>query len=364
LSPFASFAEPEGIPVVAVAKVTREDLAREVSFDAEFHPFQEVDLHSKVSGFLQEIYVDIGDQVEAKQKLAVIEVPELRDDLEHAIAVEERSGQEVARAQAALDDARLTAGRLAAVAKSQPNLVAQQDLDTANARDRGADAALSAAKAAVHEAHANANKLRTMLNYSEIIAPFKGVITRRFADPGAMIQAGTSSSTQALPLVRVSENDKLRLSFPVSMSFVDKVKTGEDIEVRCTAYPAPFHAKISRMTRKVEMETRTMLAEADVTNTDLTIIPGSYANVRLKIDSRDHAIAVPIQAVSREKGGTVLVVKNQNEIEERPVKLGMETPSKVEVTEGLREGELVVVGGRNRLRPGQKVEPLLDKGSP
>jgi len=359
----ASPPEAAQVTTVAVAKATREDLAQEVSFDAEFRPFLETDLHSKVSGFLQDIYVDIGDVVAAKQKIAVIEVPELKDELEHASAAEERSEQQVKSLQAAYEDAHLASGRLTEVGKTQPNLIAQQDLDTSAARDRGAEAALSAAKSAVREARAEVSRLKTLISYTDITTPFAGVITKRFADPGAMIQAGTSSSTQAMPLVRLSELDKLRLAFPVSMSSVDKVKVGDDVEIRCTAFPTPFHAKVSRLSKKVDMETRTMLAEADVPNPDFKIIPGSYASVRLRTASREHVIAVPIQAVSREKGGRVFVVNAQMEIEERPVKLGLETPSKVEILEGLSENELVLIGGRNRLKPGQKVEPkLMEKG--
>ena len=350
---------PEEALAVAVARVTRQDLARELTCEAELRPYQEIDLHAKVAGCLQKITVDIGDRVEAGQLLAVIEVPELGDDIQRANASLKRCQEEVARAQAAHDEAHLVYTRLTAIDKARPNLIAQQELDTAVEKDRATGSSLAAASAEVDVAKADINKLQTMLKYSRITAPFPGVITKRYADPGALIQAGTSSSTQTLPLVRLSQNDRLRLDIPVSVSYVSRVELGDPVQIQVASLDRAFSGKIARSTRKIETATRTMEVEVDVPNTDLKLIPGMYASVILRLDHRDQALAVPVEAVSRKKTCTVFVVGNDQRMEERVVRLGLETPQQVEVTSGVKENELVMIGSRTQVHPGQRVEPKL-----
>jgi RND family efflux transporter MFP subunit len=353
-------AEPEASPMaVAVAKVTREDLSLEHVFEAEFRPYQEIDLHAKVAGFVQSIKVDIGDEVREGDVLATLEIPELPEDLERASALERRNEEEIRRAQAAYEDAHLAFNRLSAINKEKPHLVAQQDLDTGQARDRTAEAALAATRQEVQVSQAEVKKLRAMADYCKITAPFSGVITRRFADQGSLVQGGVSPSTQAMPLVRLSQTDVLRLIFPVSISYVTRIQNGDLVEIRVQGVEKPIAGKICRFSRKVDTETRTMEVEVDVVNRGLKLIPGVYATVALKLDHREKVLAVPAEAVSRQKTCTVIVLNQQNEIEERPVTLGLETPEKIEVLAGLNENDLVMVGSRAQVRPGQKVEPKL-----
>ena len=332
------------LPMVAVAKVDREDLYREVTIPAEFRPYEEVELHAKVSGYVSEMKVDFGDQVKSGQLLATLEVPELSDELHNAMAAAQK-------AEADHADAHLVYTRLVGVNQQQPNLVAQQDLDTAETKDRATAAAIDAAKAEV-------GKYQTMLAYTRITAPFDGVITWRDADPGALIQAGTTSDTQAKSLLRISDNYRLRLDFPVSVEYVKNIHLGDKVDVRVESLGGrSFHGTISRFTQKVNDTTRTMITEIEVPNPDLEIIPGMYATVVLNVENHPQSLAIPIQASA--SGGTtkVLVVNANHEIEERPVTLGLETPSRYEVVSGLREGDLVLMGNPAQLKPGQKVEP-------
>jgi RND family efflux transporter MFP subunit len=349
---------PSAVPI-AVAKVTREDLVRELVCDAELRPYQEVDLHAKVAGYLEKIYVDIGDRVEAGQLLATIEVPELGDDIIRARATLKRSQEEVRRAQAADDDARLVYTRLESVDKAQPNLIAQQELDAALQKQRGSASAVAAARAEVDVTTAEVNKLLTMQKYSRISAPFGGVITKRYADPGALIQAGTSSSTQTLPLVRLSQNDRLRLSIPISVSHVSKINIGDPVSIQVAALGTTLKGSIARSTRKIETTTRTMEVEVDVPNSELKLIPGMYASAMLRLDHCEKTLAVPVEAVSRKDACTVFVVIRENKIEERLVTLGMETPHKLQVLSGLNENDLVMIGSRAQIKPGQQIEPRL-----
>lgn len=363
----------EGIPAtskgnrpVAVVPVQRENLVKDVMVQAEFRPFQEVDLHSKVAGFLATITVDLGDQVTAGQILATLEVPELADDLKRAHALEQRSLIEVQRAESAYGETHVAYTRLAAVNQAQPNLIAQQDLDTALAKDHQAAATLAGARQQVEVARAETSKLNTLAQYSRIAAPFAGVITKRSADPGALIPAAISSGTPA-PLLRVSQLDRLRLVFPVSMSYVSLVHPGTALEIHVQNQDQPLAGTVARISQKIETATRTMDAEVDVPNPELKLIPGMYASVVIQLERHEQVLTLPIQAVARDQTPTVYLINSAQVIEERKVKLGLQTPIRVEILAGLEEGDRVMMGSRGQVRPGQKVEPKLitiDKEQP
>ncbi|HWB97003.1 MAG TPA: efflux RND transporter periplasmic adaptor subunit, partial [Bryobacteraceae bacterium] len=313
------------VPVVATVPVERRDLSNELSVQAEFRPYQEVELHAKVAGFLQSIRVDFGDRVAAGELIATLEVPELKDDMEHATAAEHR-------AEADYRDTHLAYTRLLEVNQSNPHLVAEQDLDAAMARDSSAAANLAAAKS-------EEEKYRTLWGYTRITAPFGGVVTRRYADPGALIQAGTSG--QAQPLIRLSQNDRLRLDFPVSVSYASEIAVGDPVEIRLDRTTQSLSGRIARFTRRIDTDTRTMESEVEVANPDLKLIPGMYATAVLQVQRRPGALAVPVEAVSGSQPPTVYVIAPDGRVEQRKVALGVETPRYYEVLSGLTEGEQV-----------------------
>lgn len=333
-------------PTVAVEKVTREDLSRNVTIPAEFRPYVEVDLHAKVSGYVDQMNVDFGDKVKAGELLATIEVPELEDELQNAEATEKK-------AEADCTNANLIYTRLLAVNKAHPNLVAEQDLDTAAAHYQMAVAAIAEAKAKVSE-------YNTLMAYTRITAPFDGVVTHRYADPGALIQAGTSSDTQSLPLVRVSDNYRLRLDFPVDQNYVQDVHAGDPVQVRVESLGGKtFSGTVSRFTYEITDNTRTMNTEVEVPNPNLEIDPGMYCTVDVMVENHTNVLAIPTEAVVSGETPSVYVVNGDNEIEQRPIQLGLEMPDKYEVLSGLNEGELVVVGNHSEIQTGQKVEPKI-----
>jgi RND family efflux transporter MFP subunit len=336
-------AKTESSRSVAVATVAREDLFRQVEIPAEFRPYVEVELHAKVDGYMQTENVDFGDEVKSNQLLAVLEVPELKAELDTAIAAEKR-------AEADYTNAHLICQRLVLVNKEHPNLVAQQDIDTAEAKNDVAEATVAAAKSDVE-------KYQTLFSYTFITAPFDGVITGRYADPGALIQAGTSSD-HSKALLRISDNYMLRLDFPVSVDYVQYVKKGSPIEVRVDSLGGKkYTGRITRFTHEVNEETRTMTTEIEVPNPKLELTPGMYAAVLLKVQERPSTLAVPIEAVSSGGKPTVFLVNSNNEIEERPVTLGLETATRYEILNGLIEGDKVIIGIRSEYHPGEKVVP-------
>ena len=351
----------ENTLVVAVATVIREDISRSVAFDAELRPHQEIELHAKVTGYLDSLKVDAGDSVQEGQLIATLDVPELKIEIEHALATERRSHAEIERAKAAYEEANLQFTRLMATDKAQPHLIAQQDLDAARARNRSGEASLDAAKEQANVSEADVKKLRAMLVYTQITAPFAGVITKRYSDAGALIQAGTSSGAQ--PVVKLSQNDKLRLVFPVSMTYVGRIKVGNAVEVRIESMNRVVSGKVARFSRKVETATRTMETEVDLSNDDLSLIPGMYASVSLDLEKHEKALVAPVEAVTRNKSGkaSVYLIGKNNSIEEREVTLGMETPTKLEILSGLAENDVLFVGSRAQVKPGEIVTPMVVK---
>src|SRR6185312_11111151 len=216
-----------GIPA-AVATVIRGPMSNSFSVAGEFLPDQEVELHAKVAGYIKKINVDIGDRVRAGQVLAVLEVPELNAqvdganaDVQHSREEILRSQSELARAKADHESLHTAAERLQEVFKTQPGLVAQQELDNAVAKDRSSEAQIDASKSALAaaqqrlvSAQASKQQVSAMQEYSRIVAPFDGVVTWRYADTGALIQSGTSNNN-SLPVVKVAEVNTLRLRVPV-----------------------------------------------------------------------------------------------------------------------------------------------------
>jgi len=369
--PLAESRAAAGVPTVAVARVARGTVTQSLSIAGEFRPFQEIDVHAKVAGYVKSIGVDVGDHVAQGQLIAVLEVPELQDELHQDAAAIARAEEEVnratadlARAESAHDVAHLGSMRLAGVSQVRPNLIAQQDLDEAASRDRVAEAQVSTAKAAVAAARgqlemakANRAKTQTLVGYTRITAPFAGVITHRYADTGAMIQAGTSSQTQTMPLVRLSENRLLRLIIPVPESAVPHVRNGQSVDVEVPALARTFPGTVSRSADRLDADTRTMRVEVDVENQKLELVPGMYAQVAIALQQHRDALTVPVQAVDRDSDQrSVLVVTAKNTIEPRDVAVLLESSDVIAVT-GVREGEMVVLANRARLKPGMVVSP-------
>ncbi len=360
-------------PSVAVAQVKTEDLSRGVVLTAEFKPYQDVDVMAKVAGYVRQINVDIGSHVTQGQLLATLEIPEMADDLKRAQANRQRSEAEVRRAQDELERARsahemshVSYSRLLEVSHTKPGLVAQQEVDDAHSKDLVAEAQVSAAGSALAAAQeqvsvvkAEESRVNTMLEYTRVTAPFTGVITKRYADTGSMIQAGTASQTQAMPVVRLAEVGTLRLTLPVPESAVPSVKLGQPVEVRVPSLNRTFTGTIARFANQLSLQTRTMDTEVDVRNPDYVLMPGMYAEVNLTLTRHDKVLAVPLTAVDldAEKSGRVMVVTHNNVVEQRKVALGMETARDIEVLSGLNEGDLVVIGSRTSLQAGEEVQP-------
>jgi RND family efflux transporter MFP subunit len=339
---------------VSVAKASRANLIKDISLYAEFRPYQQILLHAKVSGYVQAIRVDIGDHVQAGEPLATLEVPELNDDVNRASAALAKSREEVKRAEAEYQEAHLAYGRLLEVAKAHPTLVAQQDLDAARDKDAAMEGTLGSSRENVQVLQAELGRMQTMVNYATITAPFSGIITKRLADTGSLIQAGTASNTQAMPLVELAEDSLLRLDFPVPESAVPQIHVGVPVQVTVDALNETFPAKISRYSGRIDVSTRKMETEVEVPNPDGRLTPGMYATVRVILEQSKNALTVPLQAIDLGPKPTVVVLDGDQRLQQREVTVGLQTANKVEIRSGLADNELVLVGNRAGIQLGQK----------
>jgi RND family efflux transporter MFP subunit len=368
-----SFQMTAEIPTVAVAKAIRTDLSSDLILTAEFEPFQDIDVMAKVSGYVREMTVDIGARVHEGQVLATLEIPEMQDDLTRAAAAIDEANAELAtardelqRSESAHEMDHLSYSRILDVSKREPGLVPQEEVDQAHSRDLIDEAQVSAAKSqiAVSEqrirvAQADQSRLKTLYQYSVITAPFTGVVTKRYANTGSLIQAGTASQTQAMPLVRLSENGLLRLELPVPESAVPLIHLGEPVDVQVAALNRMFPGRVARFADTLDDSTRTMLTEVDVPNPKLLLVPGMYAEVNLVTEQHKAALSVPVEAVDGSgSSARVFAVRLPGTIQIVPVRLGIQTAQFVEIQSGdLKEGDEVVVGSRSGLRQGDRVQP-------
>lgn len=363
------------VPTVAVVKVTRQNISSTLEIASEFQPYQEIDVFAKVSGYVRKLYVNWGTHVKQGQLLADLEVPELEQQVQQDEALVRRSEQDVERAREELNSAEssytvahLTYSRIADVQKTQPGLVAQQEVDVAEGKDQEASAAVSGAKDALAgaeqallSAKAALERDKAMFAYTHMTAPFDGVITSINAYTGALLPAGTSSSKGDLALCHLSQNNLLRLVIPLPERAIPDVHVGQTVSVSVTTLNKVLQGKIVRFSDEIDLQTRTMYTEVDVPNPDYALVPGMYVSVVIPLHTQQNVLTVPLQAVrvSGETGGSVLVVNSSSRIERRDVTLGIQTADKAEIVAGLSENDEVVLGEPDQYKPGQLVSPKL-----
>jgi len=356
---------------VGVVKIGRKTLGRTLTLSSELVPFQEIDVYAKESGYVKQLNVDYGTRVQANQVLATLEIPELQLQLTQDDAAIKNASDQITYAQNLLSRAeaqhkvlQLQFDRLDGVAKSKPGLVAQQEVDDSEGRALASAAQVEAAKSnlessrsQLQSAQAKREHDQVLFDYSIITAPFAGIITQRFANLGTLLQAGTSSSTQAMPLVRLSQDDLFRLVIPVPESYVHFIHVGDPVSVLVPSLSRTFPGRVARFSVDVQSDTRTMHTEVDVPNPGHALVPGLYAEAKITLERKDNALAVPIQALNQGDQNTVYVVTPSNKVEVRPVTLGIQTANEAEVLSGLKEGESIVVSDRSALKAGQEVQP-------
>jgi RND family efflux transporter MFP subunit len=363
------------VPTAQVAVAQRGDISQILTLAGQFQPYQEVDVHPKVSGYMKKINVDIGDIVHQGETLAILEVPELRAQLQGTVFQLKQSQEEITRAQHEVKSAEALeyalhaeSERLKQAAATRPGLIAQQELDDAQAKDLNSQAQVDAAKSALAAAqqHAEAaradnQRVQALESYTIVTAPIAGVVVWRYADTGALIQGGTNSNDSTLPIVRISQSALLRLRIPVPENDVKFVHIGDTLQVRVDAINRSFDGKVVRFTRNVNFETRTMETEVDVENKNLSIDPGMYANTALQLAHDRNVVTIPVDAVvlNAQQQPTVYVLDAANHVHIRAVKLGIEGSKLAEIDQGVSQGDRVILGGQEKYREDEEVSPMV-----
>lgn len=349
-------------PVVGYTLLKPQHLSREVVLTGEFRAYQSVDLYARISGFLRQVRVDAGSVVREGDILATLEVPEMDSDMAQTAAERRRTEAELGRAKAELGRAEanlklvnVSLTRLLAASKAEPGIIAQQEIDEAQAKKDAAAAQVEASRATIGVeesrigvARAGEKRSQTMAEYRTIVAPFSGVVVKRYSHPGAL--------TQSTPVLRLAEVGRLRLAAQVPDSVVPLIKPSETVTVRISALNRTLTARVSRLTRDVSAASRTMEVEIDVPNADGTLAPGMYADVILQAQKAEEGWIVPITAVINAGGNrTVWIANSSGTVEERPIRTGIETAAGYEVLDGLGKEDRIIVSNRSLLHIGQRV---------
>ena len=315
-----------------VTSPRRGEIHRFVSLPGTLRANQQVTLHAKVAGYLKNITVDKGDRVKSGQLLAELELPEL--------------AAERARHQAEMRVAKIESDRIGGARQKAPDLITPQLADTAQAR-------LAVAQAGLAENEA-------LLRYAKINAPFDGVVTMRYVDPGAFVPAATAGgSSQAAAIVTLMDYSTIRVTVPVPEIEAARVQVGQPVVVTSDSLPGKtYRGQVSRHTGALDEATRSLLVEADLPNADLALRPGMYANVRIGVERHANALLVPAAALVREKAAGFLFLLEDGKAKRVPVKYGFNDGSQVEILEGLPEQARVLIPGKTPLSPGQPVNAV------
>jgi RND family efflux transporter MFP subunit len=316
---------------VQVTKPTRRELLYQVTLPGNISPLYQTTLYAKVSGYLKWIGPDKGDAVKKDQVLAIIDAPEVEEQYHQAL-----SDYHIKK---------LTFERLDKVWKESPDVIAKQDVDVAEAASQGAK-------------HL-AEQWAALRNYTKVLAPYAGIITARFADPGALIQIATASSAGAIPLFTIMDLDTVRVYTNVPQDdspWVVPGKTRATLDVKGLDGRS-FTGTVTRSTLALDPSTRSLLVEIDLPNPDHALLPGTFVEVSLGLREIPDALVLPPQAVnSGPKGKSVFIIE-AGHAKGAPVQTGISDGRWVEITSGLSGDEDVVVVGTRRLLDGSPVTP-------
>ena len=310
---------------------------------------QQATLYAKVAGYLKSLSVDKGDSVQAGQSLGEIETPELLADLAKYKA-------ELVRAEAEVKVADIEAGRLAAAQQQAADLVLPQAVDNAEGR-------LAIARATVAAAKANLERTELLLAYSHLTAPFSGVVTMRYVDPGAFIPAATSgSAAQTAAVVTLMDFSTVRAQTALPEAEAALAQVGQPVKLSVEGLPGrTFTGQVSRLSYALDEATRTMLVEADLANPQRELRPGMYASVKVGVEKHADALLVPVEAVVTEKLNAFVFVADGGKAKKTAIKAGFNDGSRVEVLSGLTGNEAVILTGKLALAEGQAINAVEGK---
>ena len=331
--------EEMALPTVAVVKPKRSVPAQELVLPANVQAFVDAPIYARTNGYLRRWYADIGTHVKAGQLLAEIETPEVDQQLRQARA-------DLGTAHANLRLSEITAQRYAGLLRTDS--VSKQEADNA-------EGDYAAKKAAFEAAQANVRRLEELQSFEKIYAPFSGVITARNTDIGALIDSGSSGGTRT-ELFHIAQANKLRVYVNVPEAYSQSAKVGLKAALTVPEYPGQrFEGTLARTADAIDPATRTLLVELDVNNPTGTLLSGAYAQVHFNLPSVAASFILPVNSLLfRSEGLRVASVENGH-AELKPISIGHDFGSEVEVVAGLSGNESIVVNPPDSLVSGEAV---------
>ena len=327
------------IPSVSVVHPKHAGTAQELVLPANVQAYIDAPIYARTNGYLKRWYADIGAHVKEGQLLAEIDTPEVDQQLRQALA-------DLATAQANVHLAQVTAERYTDLLKTDS--VSKQDADNA-ASD------YAAKKSAVQSSQANVKRLEDLQSFEKIYAPFGGVITARNTDIGALIDLGSSGGTRT-ELFHIAQPGKLRVYVNVPEAYSQAAKPGMTADLTLAEFPdRRFQGTLVRTANAIDPNTRTLLVEISVNNSTGELLTGAYTQVHIKLPTPQSSFTLPVDTLLFRSEGLRVVVVNNNQAELRPITIGHDLGSEVEVVSGLTANDSVVLNPPDSIEPGEKV---------
>jgi RND family efflux transporter MFP subunit len=352
----ADGAQGAPVPSVQVTTPHRAAISRTLTLPGSVEAFEKAKLYAKVAGYLEKIAVDIGDRVKQGQVLAVLDIPEMTMEYAQAEAELAEAKAQHAKVQADYELQKVIHERSKTLREREA--ITQQNLDEAKAKYEVAAAGVKLAQARIDNTQAHLSKLKTLMDYAKIKAPFDGIVTERFVDPGALIQTATSASNVS-PVVTVQRVDTVRVFADVPEPDVPAVDRGDPATLVLSALPQKkFEGVVTRFASALDPLTRTMKVEVDFPNPEGLLRPGMYGNLTLALETRAEALTLPATALLTEKDNTFVYVVEDGKVRKVEISTGIDDGIQVEIVKGLRGNEEVVVAGTSAVNDGGRVRAV------
>ncbi|MBZ5560387.1 MAG: efflux RND transporter periplasmic adaptor subunit [Acidobacteriia bacterium] len=359
----AGAAVQSGPPAIDVVRVVEQAVSVTLSMPGELDPYQAVAIYPKVTGFVKTIGVDRGSRVRAGDLLALLEAPEMLSQRAEAESKLQGAEAQLAVARSRADADASTNDKLKAAAAT-PGVVAGNDLVLAQKAVETSQSQIVAAQRNVDAARQAVRSIAEIEAYLKVTAPFDGIVTERNVHPGALV-GPASGQGAAMPMVRLVENDRLRLVVPVPEAYIAEMTRGADIAFAVPAYPGQtFSGKIARIAQTVDVKTRTMAVEADVINKDGRLAAGTFCQVRWPVHRPGPSLLVPSGSVASTTQRTFVVRVRNGRTEWVDVKTGLTSGPLVEVFGDLRAGDEVAARGTDEMPAGTQVRAAEAKAAP
>jgi membrane fusion protein (multidrug efflux system) len=343
-----------GPPTIEVVRVVEQPINVTLAMPGELDPYETVAIYPKVTGFVKTILVDRGSRVRAGDLISTLEAPEI-------VSQRAEAQSKVQSAEALLETAKSkgeadssTYEKLKAAAAT-PGVVAGNDLVLAQKAVEAEQSQIAAAQQNIEAARQALNSITEMEGYLKVTAPFDGVVTERNVHPGALV-GPNSGQAAAMPMVRLVQNDRLRLVVPVPETYIAGIAAGTQMSFTVPAYPGQtFSGTIARVAHAVDIKTRTMAVELDVLNKDGRLASGTFCQVRWPVHRPGPSLEVPSGSVASTTDRTFVVRVRNGRAEWIDVKTGLASGPLVEVFGDLQPGDAIALRGTDEIGAGTEV---------